>query len=68
MVRPVGAFLLLFALLSLIVHQIGMFESGQLGTVLLAWDIALARFSSFRIRPAVFAIRLSDTPHYIWIV
>ena len=45
MVRPVGAFLLLFALLSLIVHQIGMFEIlGAVGTALLAWDIALARF------------------------
>jgi predicted membrane protein len=46
MVRPVGAFLLVFALLSLIVHQIGMFEIlGAVGTALLAWDIALARFS-----------------------
>lgn len=46
MVRPVGAFFLVFALLSLIVHQIGMFEIlGVLGTVLLAWDITLARFS-----------------------
>jgi hypothetical protein len=46
MVRPVGAFLLVFAMLSLIVHQIGMFEIlGAVGTVLLAWDIALARFS-----------------------
>ncbi|MFL6306413.1 MAG: hypothetical protein ACJ713_13405 [Candidatus Sulfotelmatobacter sp.] len=45
MVRPVGAFLLLFALLSLIVHQIGMFEVlGAVGTALLAWDIALVRF------------------------
>ncbi|MGE5083039.1 MAG: hypothetical protein ACM3ND_09065 [Acidobacteriota bacterium] len=46
MVRPVGAFLLVFAVLSLIVHQIGMFEIlGAVGTALLAWDIALARFS-----------------------
>ena len=46
MVRPVGAFLLVFALLSLIVHQIGMFEIlAAVGTALLAWDIALARFS-----------------------
>jgi len=46
MVRPVGFFLLVFALLSLIVRQIGMFEIlAAVGTALLAWDIALARFS-----------------------
>lgn len=46
MVRPVGAFLLVFALLSLIVDQIGMFEFlAAVGTALLAWDIALARFA-----------------------
>lgn len=46
MVRPVGAFLLVFAMLSLIVHQIGMFEFlAAVGTALLAWDIALARLS-----------------------
>lgn len=46
MVRPVGAFLLVFAMLSLIVHQIGMFEFlGAVGTALLAWDVALARLS-----------------------
>jgi hypothetical protein len=53
MVRPVGAFLLVFALLSLIVHQIGMFEIlGAVGTALLAWDIALARFTSKTPHPA----------------
>ncbi|HEX6822212.1 MAG TPA: hypothetical protein VF123_09170 [Candidatus Sulfotelmatobacter sp.] len=46
MVRPVGAFLLVFAVLSLIVHQIDMFEIlGAVGAALLAWDIALVRFS-----------------------
>jgi hypothetical protein len=47
MVRPVGAFLLVFALLSLIVDQIGMFEFlGAVGTAMLAWDITLARFAN----------------------
>jgi hypothetical protein len=46
MVRPVGVFLLLFALLSLIVHQIGIFEFlTAAATVLLAVDIVYARFS-----------------------
>ena len=46
MVRPVGAFLLVFALLSLIVHQVGVFEFlVAVGTDLLAWDVTLARFS-----------------------
>ncbi len=46
MVRPVGVFLLVFALLSLIVHQIGMFEFlAALATALLAVDILLARLS-----------------------
>lgn len=47
MVRPFGAFLLLFALLSLVVHQIGMFEVlGALGTALLVLDVMVARFST----------------------
>ncbi len=46
MVRPVGAFLLVFALLSLIVHQVGVFEFlVAVGAALLAWDVTLARFS-----------------------
>ena len=46
MVRPDGAFLMMFALLSLIVHQIGIFEFLlAFGTALLALDIVLARFS-----------------------
>jgi hypothetical protein len=52
MVRPVGAFLLMFALLSLIVHQIGMFEFlGAVGTALLVLDVMVARFSTST-RPA----------------
>ena len=46
MVRPVGAFLMMFALLSLIVHQVGIFEFFlAFGTALLALDVVLARFS-----------------------
>jgi hypothetical protein len=46
MVRPIGVFLMLFALLSLIVHQIGMFELlGAVGTAFLALDVVLARSS-----------------------
>ena len=46
MVRPVGAFLMMFALLSLIVHQIGIFEFlFAFGIVLVAVDVVLARFS-----------------------
>jgi hypothetical protein len=46
MVRPVGAFLMMFALLSLIVHQVGIFEFlFAFGTVLVAVDVVLARFS-----------------------
>jgi hypothetical protein len=47
MVRPIGAFLVLFALLSLIVHQIGIFEFlAALASVLLTLDIMRARFST----------------------
>jgi hypothetical protein len=46
MVRPVGAFLMMFALLSLIVHQIGIFEFLlAFGTALVAVDVVLARYS-----------------------
>lgn len=46
MVRPVGVFLFLFALLSLIVHQIAIFEFlTVLATVLLGVDAMYARFS-----------------------
>ena len=46
MVRPVGVFLLLFAVLSLIVHQIGMFELlVAVATTLLGADIMISRFS-----------------------
>ena len=46
MVRPVGAFLMMFALLSLIVHQVGIFEFLlAFGTALVALDMVLARFS-----------------------
>lgn len=49
MVRPVGVFLFLFALLSLIVHQIGMFEflTATAASVLLA-DLMVARLSGNR--------------------
>lgn len=47
MVRPVGVFLLVFALLSLIVQQLGMFELlGATGVVLLGVDILQSRLSS----------------------
>lgn len=47
MVRPIGVLLMLFALLSLIVHQIGMFEFlAVLGTALLALDSVVTRSSS----------------------
>ena len=46
MVRPVGVYLLMFALLSLVVHQIGMFELLALvATALLVADVMIARFS-----------------------
>lgn len=49
MVRPIGAFLLLFSLLSLIVHQIGMFEFlGALATAMLAVDLLVARYRNPR--------------------
>jgi hypothetical protein len=45
MVRPVGAFLMMFAVLSLIVHQIGIFEFLlAFGTALVAVDVVLARY------------------------
>ena len=44
MVRPVGVFLLVFALLCLIVHQIGMFEFlAATATSLLFADVMIAR-------------------------
>ena len=47
MVRPVGVFLLVFALLSLIVQQLGMFELlGAAGVVLLGVDVLQSRLSS----------------------
>jgi hypothetical protein len=47
MVRPVGVFVLMFALLSLLVHQIAMFELlAALATVILSADVMIARFSS----------------------
>ena len=47
MVRPIGAFLVLFALLSLIVHQIGIFEFlAALASVLLT--LLRARSNSAR--------------------
>ena len=66
MVRPVGAFLLVFALLSLIVHQIGMFEIlGAVGTVCWPGILRWRASPRLRIRPAVFATRLSDAPLHL---
>lgn len=49
MIRPVGVYLLMFALLSLIVHQIGMFELlAAIATALLLADVMIARFSKTR--------------------
>jgi len=46
MVRPVGVFLILFAVLSLIVHQIAIFEFlTVLAIIVLAVDTVYARFS-----------------------
>lgn len=46
MLRPLSAFLVLFCLLSLIVHQVGMFEFlGAMAIAVLAIDIVLARAS-----------------------
>lgn len=47
MIRPVGAFLLVFALLCLIVHQIGMCEFlAAVATSLLLADVMIARLWS----------------------
>jgi hypothetical protein len=49
MLRPVGVYLVMFALLCLIVHQIGMFELiAALATALLAADVIIARYSKTR--------------------
>ncbi|HKU27645.1 MAG TPA: hypothetical protein VJQ54_19395 [Candidatus Sulfotelmatobacter sp.] len=57
MIRPVGVFLLVFALLCLIVHQIGMFELlSALATSLLLADVMIARLASNR-RPAGSGLR-----------
>jgi len=46
MVRPVGVYLLMFAFLSLIVDQIGMFELlAAVATAILLADVMIARFS-----------------------
>lgn len=49
MVRATGMVLMLFALLGLIVHQVGMFEFlGALGATLLTIDVVHARSSKSR--------------------
>jgi hypothetical protein len=49
MVRPIGVFLWVFALLSLIVHQIGIFELlAGIATSLLLADVMISRLSGNR--------------------